>query len=192
VIGESRGELLRRDAARPGDTLAVTGSLGASSGGLRLLESGRRPGEGPAALFEAHCRPRPRVAEAAALVEAGVRCGMDVSDGLLGDAAHIGERSGLGVVIDVDAVPVHPDLAAAFGTEALARAVGGGEDYELLCAARPEVIERARTALGRSGTPLTAVGRLVERRPTEPLVRLVDRAGRPVELAGASWDHFRG
>ena len=190
VIGEAGAELLRRDAARVGDLLAVTGSLGASTGGLRLLESGRRPAEGSAALFQAHQRPRPRVAEAAALVCAGVACGMDVSDGLLGDATHICERSGLGALIEVEAIPIHPDLRSEFGAEALVLAVGGGEDYELLCAGRPDVLERARAALAELGTPLTVVGRLVEQPAAKPLVRLVDRTGAPVEVGGASWDHF--
>jgi thiamine-monophosphate kinase len=167
----------------------VTGSLGASVGGLRLLEAGRRR-RGGAALLEAHRRPRPRVAEAAALVEAGVLCGMDVSDGLLGDATHICERSGLGALIDVDAVPVHQALRAEFGAEALALAIGGGEDYELLCAAPPDVVERTRIALSGIGTPLSVVGRLMEQPSTEPLVRLVDRNGRPVDLGRGSWDHF--
>jgi thiamine-monophosphate kinase len=132
------------------------------------------------------------VAEATALVEAGVLCGMDVSDGLLGDATHICERSGLGALIEVDAVPLHPELKAVFGEEALALAVGGGEDYELLCAAPSKVLERAGVALGRLDTPLTIVGRLVERPSAGPLVRLVDRSGQPAALAGRSWDHFGG
>lgn len=191
VVGDSRGELLRRDAARIGDLLAVSGALGASRGGLELLESGRQPNDQSGPLFEAHRRPRPRVAEAAALVESGVRCAMDLSDGLLGDAAHIGERSGLAAMLERERVPVHPALQAVFGEAALGMALGGGEDYELLCAAPADVLARASAALVRLGTPLSVVGRLVERGPDDPLVRVIDPAGRPIRLDGASWDHFR-
>jgi thiamine-monophosphate kinase len=70
-------------------------------------------------------------------------------------------------------------------------ALGGGEDYELLCAAPPDVIARAAEVLDRIGTPLTVVGRLVERSPELPIVMVLDAVGRPFDLEGASWDHFR-
>jgi thiamine-monophosphate kinase len=192
VIGEASGPLLRRDAGRAGEALAVTGALGGSTGGLLLLEAGRVTAASDEPLLIAHLRPRPRVAEAALLVEAGVRCGMDLSDGLLGDSAHLCERSGLSATLELERVPIAPRLLEAFGADALDLAVGGGEDYELLCAAPLETIERARLALAALGTSLTVVGRLEPRRAGEPLVRLVDRAGRPARLSRASWDHFRG
>jgi thiamine-monophosphate kinase len=131
------------------------------------------------------------VAEGATLVESGIRCGMDLSDGLLGDAAHICERSGLGARIELARVPVDPALEAEFGEQARAMAVGGGEDYELLCAGPPAAIERAASALAALGTPLTVVGTLTEQPASGPLVRLLDATGRPVEPGGLSWDHFR-
>jgi thiamine-monophosphate kinase len=191
ALGEATGDLLRRDAGRPGDLLAVTGTLGASAGGLRLLEAGRRPGQGSSRLFEAHLRPWPRVAEGAALVRAGLRCGMDVSDGLVGDTTHICEQSSLGALIEVDRVPVDPALRAEFGAEALQMAIAGGEDYELLCAGPAAAIERARTELSGLGTAMTVIGSLTDP-PTEgPLVRLLDAGGRPVATERDSWDHFR-
>jgi thiamine-monophosphate kinase len=191
VIGEAAGELLRRDRGQVGDLVAVTGTLGASAGGLRLLQAGQRPGSGSPRLFEAHLRPLPRVAEGAALVAAGLRCGMDVSDGLLGDLTHICERSGVGAVIRTDRVPVEPELSAAFGTEALGLALGGGEDYELLCAGPPALVEHAALSLASLGTPLTIVGELIPPPATDPLVCLVDAAGQRVAVERTSWDHFR-
>jgi thiamine-monophosphate kinase len=192
AIGEAAGELLRRDAGKVGDLLAVTGTLGASVGGLRLLEAGRADDAFHQSLLSAHLRPLPRVTEAAALVEAGLRCGMDLSDGLLGDTAHLCEQSRLGAVIDLDAVPAHPALQAEFGPQTLPLALAGGEDYELLCAGPAESIEQAQRLLRPLGTPLTVVGRLIERSPGGPLVRVVDRSGQPVEPPNLSWDHFRG
>jgi thiamine-monophosphate kinase len=191
VIGEATGPLLRRDGAQAGDLLAVTGTLGASAGGFRLLEKGAKHTQSRQRLMQAHLRPVPRVAEGAALAAAGLRCGMDVSDGLLGDAAHICERSGLGAKIVLSKVPIAAELVREFGDQALALAVGGGEDYELLCAGPPDAIERARVALAALGTGLTVVGNLTERPSNGALVRLVDQRGLEVELGALSWDHFR-
>jgi thiamine-monophosphate kinase len=205
AVGEAGAELLRRDAGHPGDLLAVTGHLGASAGGLRLLEtagssndedlraasrSGARAGR--ERLIEAHLRPQPRVAEGLALAKAGLRCGLDVSDGLLGDATRLCERSSVGVVIDTTLVPVDPDLYSEFGSEALEMAIAGGEDYELLCAGTPAAIARAEHALNTLGASLTVIGRLVERPNEGPLVQLVDDTGQAIETGSASWDHFRG
>lgn len=204
AVGESSFQLLRRDAGCPGDVLAVTGSLGASTGGLRLLDasqvsdgqSGAAPS--PAAqgarerLLKAHLQPQPRVAEGQALVKAGLRCALDVSDGLLGDATRLCERSNVGAVIDTTLVPVDPDLRYEFGSKALEMAIAGGEDYELLCAGPPAALGRAQSALAALGTPLTVIGRLVDRPESGPLVQLEDDTGHAVRTSHTSWDHFRG
>jgi thiamine-monophosphate kinase len=192
VIGESNGPLLRRDAGRPGDLVAVTGALGASMGGLRLLEQGSSSSPEADRLRQAHLRPLPRVAEGQALVRAGLRCAMDLSDGLLGDTTRLCERSGVGALLEAERVPVDPALLAAFGGEARSIAIAGGEDYELLCAGPPAALDQARSALAALDTPLTVVGRLIERPAGDPAVRLVDALGQPFALAAGSWDHFRG
>jgi thiamine-monophosphate kinase len=204
VVGETRpappgGEppLLRRDAGRVGDALAVTGALGASAGGLRLLEREAR-GEPLAveaasaeALRAAHRRPVPRVAEAGVLLESGVQCAMDLSDGLLGDAERIAEASGVGVVLEAACLPIAPALAAALPADALALALGGGEDYELLCAGPPAVLAAAAAALAaRGGPPLTVVGRLVPAPPSGPRVQVLDAQGAPLAVHGG-YVHFR-
>jgi thiamine-monophosphate kinase len=197
AIGEASGNLLRRDAGQPGDSLAVTGSLGASFGGLRLLKNSPRVREGSGSvaanrLLQAHLRPRPRVMEGRLLVEAGLRCGLDVSDGLLGDATRICERSGVGAEIDISLVPVDSALEAEYHQEALEMAISGGEDYELLCGGPPGKMEQATTALAELGTPLTVIGQLTERPSSEPLVRFIDASGQRVQLRSRSWDHFDG
>ena len=208
VVGEtapaSPGEppaLLQRSAGRVGDGVAVTGQLGASAGGLRLLEADAiRGGVGEAgdhgaapaaeALRAAHRRPTPRVAEAALLLQHGVRCAMDLSDGLLGDAQRLAEASDVGVVLEAARVPQAPALVATFGAEALELAVGGGEDYELLCAAPPPVLAAAAAALAaQGGPPLSVVGRLVPPPANGPRVRLVDAQGAPRVLRGG-YVHF--
>ncbi len=120
---------LRRSGARPGDRLLVTGPLGSSAAGLRLLGG---PGASASdaltdALTAAHRRPVARLREGRVAREAGARAAIDVSDGLAADVLHLAEASGVGVELEVG-----PDLVAEGATRD--DAVSGGEDYELVLA----------------------------------------------------------
>lgn len=110
-----------RSGALPGDRIFVTGRLGGSAAGLRLLREGRIGADHSLAV--AHRRPRARVAEGRAARATGATAMVDVSDGLAADLVHLAEASGVGVALD--AVPV---ASGATRDEAL----GGGEDYELV------------------------------------------------------------
>jgi thiamine-monophosphate kinase len=155
-----------RAGARPGDVLAVTGELGGAAAGLALLE--REPDDGPEhtaadVLRARQLDPTPRLAAGQALAAAGATAMIDISDGLAGDAHHVAEASDALLVIDADAIPVAPGLAAiaaAADRDPLELAVSGGEDYELLAALPPEVLARAHEALAALGTPLTTIGRV--------------------------------
>jgi thiamine-monophosphate kinase len=144
-----------------------------------------------ASLVTLHRLPRPRVAEGLVLAEAGVRCGMDLSDGLLGDAGKLAYASGLSATLDLHRLPSPPVLRRRFGDEtARMMALAGGEDFELLVAAPADVMERAGTLLaGRALVPLTIVGRLDEGMPGQ--VTVLDEHGRTVNPPRGSWDHFR-
>ncbi len=191
VVGEVQGQPLRRGAGRAGDLLAVTDSLGGAIGGLMLLESGRQEASNAdeRALIQCHRRPRPRVNEAVLIARSGVRCGMDLSDGLLGDAGRLGFASGLGVTLLWDDLPVHPALETVFPAQARSLALGGGEDYELLVAGPADLIRAADSTLAQAGAVrLAVVGRLVPDTPGQ--VTVVDRDGVAIAPERASWDHF--
>lgn len=117
----------RRNGARAGDVLWVTGTIGDAGAGLAIAKGAA----GPATLLARYRRPAPRLAEGRVLAPL-VHAMMDVSDGLLLDAARMAAASGLKVTVALDTVPLSPELVA-FGHDALAAATAG-DDYELLFA----------------------------------------------------------
>jgi thiamine-monophosphate kinase len=120
VAGTCSGSPVRRDGARAGDEVWVTGPLGASAAGLRLLREG---GDRSDPLATAHARPWPRIGEGQAARLAGATAMIDVSDGLAADVLHLAEASAVG--IELTSVPI------AAGAS-LDDALGGGEDFELV------------------------------------------------------------
>ncbi|HET7573172.1 MAG TPA: thiamine-phosphate kinase [Gaiellaceae bacterium] len=136
-----------RSGARPGDLVVVTGPLGAAGAAFR---QGRLP------------RPPLRLEQGRRLARVATAM-LDVSDGLAADAAHVAERSGVRIAIELERVPLAAGAALAD--------VGFGEDYELL-ATTPEAL----------GFPV--IGRVEEGAGVA-----LTRAGEPAELTG--WDHFR-
>jgi thiamine-monophosphate kinase len=147
VLGSAERPV-RRDGARPGDRVYVTGRLGGPRAALRLLERGAPP---PAALRARFARPVARIAEARWLAARGVRALIDVSDGLTADLQPVAAASGVRVVLDVDRVPVVDGAGAA-------DALASGEEYELALTSS-EVLDTA--AFGaRFGVELTEIGRV--------------------------------
>jgi thiamine-monophosphate kinase len=190
LAGDADGapDVLRRDAARPGDAIAVTGPLGGSAAGLYALQhdlDAARPEVRDA--IARHARPQPRIAEGLAAVRAGVRCGIDVSDGLVQDLGHICEASSCGA--ELFDVLIDPALAALVASGAVdsggafTLAAGGGEDYELLLIAPDAAIARVR----EQHAGVRVIGRIV----AEPRGVRVLRDGVETALPVPGWDHLR-
>jgi thiamine-monophosphate kinase len=175
--------LMRRDAANVGDVIAVTGTLGDSAAGLWRLRKGATEED---ALVRAHLRPLPRLEEGQEAARVGIICGIDISDGLMQDLAHVCEMSGLGAEVREDLLPLSDDLRAAYPEDAPALAVGGGEDYELLITGDEKTVERAGEEMSAA---LTLIGRMVESPEHRP--RLLDSAGKELTVAVRGWDHLR-
>jgi len=189
VFGElAPGHALRRSAARPGDDIWISGTLGDAR--LALAGYWKELALGQEAQAQAGLRlhmPAPRVALGLALAAAPVaHAALDISDGLVGDLGHILAASGVGARLDVDALPAGPVLARQ-ATELRRRfTAAGGDDYELCFTApgtqRAAVLEAAALA----ATPVTQVGTI----ETEAGLRLVDAHGAPLDLGLRGWDHF--
>ena len=180
--------LLTRSAAAPGDALAVTGHLGSSAGGLRLLldpqEASGISQETRAHLIAAHNRPTPRTDTGQTLRILGVQCAMDVSDGLIADVGKLCAASGVSAIIDIDAAPVHPYLVETFPGSWRELALTGGEDYELVFTTDQATM---RAVVNELGDLVTVIGRI---EPGDGTVRVEDASGRRVRTEGTGWDHF--
>ncbi len=198
VLGEHSGTPRLRSMARPGDAVAVTGSLGRSAAGLAVLERGADPGRGISAaaleeIMSAHLRPVARIEEGRWLgAQATVHALMDCSDGLATDLAHICRESRVSARVFLERLPVSPAVAEAgraLGRDPIEWATTGGEDYELLltceAGAATGLAEDLRAA---TGTALTVIG---EVRSGAPGVSWIGAGGALVPVA-AGYEHFRG
>ena len=132
VLGSVEGEPVRRSGARPGDVVAIAGRQGWAAAGLAVLARGFRS---PRALVEAHRRPEPPYGAGPVAAAAGATAMIDVSDGLLGDVAHIAEASGVAIDISAGAFEVAEPLravGAALGADPMRFILTGGDDHALV------------------------------------------------------------
>lgn len=194
VAGEvAPGRALLRSGAKVGDRIVVTGTLGASAGGL-AVERSEDPStissEWARGLVAAHQRPVARVGEARTLAEAGASAMMDISDGLALDLSRLCAESGVGARVEMRAVPVSPWLQQAtpsLGLDPLRLALTGGEDYELLATLDGSKVDGASAGLReRFGVKLTDIGEITA---AAGLIA-VGLDGIEGPLAPEGWDHF--
>ena len=183
--------VLRRDGARSGWMIAVTGSLGGAGAGLRLLERGQSPSSAPERTWvAAQLDPQPRLSAGRALVAAGVTVGGDISDGLAREVERLVEfrrprassrAAALGATIEIDSIPLARGIDRADW-----RVASDSEDFELICAGPARRIDVAGQALRRLKLPLTVIGRI----EAQPGIRW-RHGGRLESLDGAGYEHFR-
>lgn len=189
VFGElAPGQALRRAAARPGDDVWISGTLGdarlalaAYRGELTLTAQ-----QLAAAAARMHA-PTARVALGRALAEGGLaHAALDISDGLAGDLAHILAASQVGATLNLDALPAGAVLARQ--PLALRRrfTAAGGDDYELCFTAAPAQRGAIVQAAAACATPVTRVGAI----DAAPGLRWTDAAGAALAFDAAGWDHF--
>ena len=193
IMGEvPRGAALRRDGARAGDDVWVSGTLGDAALALAALK--RRIRLTPAEL--AYCaaklhQPAPRIALGLAL-RGVARSAIDISDGLLADLDHILERSGVAAEIELAALPASRILRRYLDRVAARSALlAGGDDYELCFTAPRRARERVVRSGRRAGVALTRIGRIQTRVRGAP--RLIVRAadGTALRHVRGGFDHFR-
>ena len=175
------GRALRRDGARVGDEVWVTGTLGDAAGGLALLD--REPVPALRARLD---RPTPRVAAGRALAGIATAC-VDVSDGLLADLGHVCARSHVAAHLDVDALPASAALREAFGeADRIALQASGGDDYELCFTAPADAGADIDAVSAQLGLRFTRIGRIVAGEGVHP----VDAKSQPWSSPRRGYDHF--
>jgi len=194
VIGIIKTDnIKRRNGAKPGDKLFVTGFTGDSGGGLRLLTEGHddETDQSAADLIIAHNRPKAYTGEGAWLgTLPAVHAMIDLSDGLASDARHIAESSGVAIRIDLDKIKVSESLlikAGKYGWDATELAVSAGEDYSLLFAADANQSEQIQSAyFEKFGESLDCIGEVHEGEGVA-----FYRKGKKVKKPYHGFDHFK-
>ena len=199
VLGECASKReISRSGAKPGDHLFVTGSLGGSAAGLRLIERGARLDDdlgsdrGDSRLLHGlllrHLQPEPRVGWGLVLGEEQLASAMiDLSDGLSSDLHHLCREGKVGAVLESARIPLCPLVSELCGRRALdplLLALNGGEDFELLFTVAPDNITRLPSKV--DGVPLTHIGEIKE---ASEGVRIAE-GSRRWDLEPHGWDHF--
>jgi thiamine-monophosphate kinase len=179
------GRALRRDAGRAGDRLLVSGTLGDAALALVRLQAGTAPGDIDSGLLARLERPTPRV-ELGRLLGGLASAAIDLSDGLLADLGHVCAASGVGAEIELDRLPLSPQVAVACADGDWSAVLAGGDDYELLFSIPPGRLAAVTEACARAGETVKEIGRLVD----EPGIRLIHPDGRVTEETPRGFDHF--
>lgn len=192
VLGTiEKGKARLRSMAQTGDAICVTGNLGDSAGGLKVLLDGLEKTGDYACLLQRHHLPEPRIPEGNLLKEfEGVHAMMDISDGIASDLKHILKASGKSARVNLDQLPVSDELKRAclnqgWSSEELAS--GGGEDYELLFTVTAEKLGALKKAYEEQfQKPLYVIGQIEE---GEAQIQWL-RNGETVEFRKGGFNHF--
>ncbi|MHC1698781.1 MAG: thiamine-phosphate kinase [Geobacteraceae bacterium] len=183
---QERQKVTQRDTARPGESIFVTGHLGDSALGLKLLQEGQKKGT----AIERHLDPTPRVREGLALADAGLTCAMiDISDGLLSDLGHITGRSAMGARVYLERIPLSREYSEHFGSKVPERyslALGGGEDYELLFTAPAYRKCEIEQLFRNCGTLVSEIGEIT----SIPGIHVLSPEGQAIQGISTGYDHF--
>jgi thiamine-monophosphate kinase len=185
------GKMVRRNGAKPGDLVVVTGSIGDAALGLDVLKQGAATRAADTAakatLIGRYRVPQPRTALASA-VRDYAHAAMDVSDGLAGDLAKLCSASGVSATIHAARIPLSPAAAAlvASGTVGIEAIVAGGDDYEILCAIAPGRFDAFEQAARKVRVAVTVIGEIIA--GSSP--RFINGQGDEIILPRLSYSHF--
>lgn len=183
------GTMVRRAGGQPGDVLYVSGTIGDGALGLqaRMAEREGRGTANAAPLVARYLVPQPRIALAPVL-QRHASAAMDVSDGLIGDATKLAQASGCGLALCMVDVPLSAAAQDWIARDpgAMETAVTGGDDYEILCAVRPDACREFESAAQAAGVAVSSIGHLTR----EPGTRCLGQDGQPMTFSRGSFRHF--
>lgn len=190
ALGEVEPEnVVKRSGAIEGDLIYVSGTLGDSALGLRILKQGATSEESKK-LIENHKSPQPRLELGRQLALSGAVTSMiDVSDGLLLDLGRITVDKGLGARIYADKIPLSTEyskLAGEYTEEFYELSLSGGEDYELLFTANADNKDDISEVASSEGTDITEIGIVT----SSPAIEIIDSNGNEIKLEQRGFTHF--
>lgn len=191
ALGElPEGAALKRAAAKEGDAIYVSGTIGDGALGFRTLlgEFPDLAADHREFLVSRYHLPQPRVALGVSL-RGLAHAAIDISDGLAADMTHICESSGTGAEIEWARVPLSDAGRAVVAHMPQARefVLAGGDDYELLFTAPADAKAEIQAAAEAAGVPVTKIGRI-----TGKTLVIRDEQGAVIDLAEAGYTHFSG
>jgi thiamine-monophosphate kinase len=190
VLGEVEPQLIvKRNGAKPGDFLYVSGTVGDSALGHKLLASSKIA-ESDEYLIMRHKRPQPRLNLGRELAKKRLVSSMiDISDGLMLDLERISIRQGLGATIYVDRIPLssnYKERISDFSRDIYSIALSGGEDYELLFSSAENKREEIKKVSKRLNIKITEIGKVTDKPP----VRVLDRYETELKVRSKGFIHF--
>jgi thiamine-monophosphate kinase len=183
-----KGKLMLRSGARPDDLVAVTGSFGKPSAGLKILVDNREaPEDIRNALVESVLMPHARLREGLALARTGaVSASIDSSDGLAWSLHEIARASGVGTTVDVLPTAKEAEKFALVNKlDPVELTLYGGEEYELVLTVKPKLWGKAKKAVERAGGTLMQIGKVTAKKSV-----LLETHGRQVEIEPRGYEHF--
>lgn len=185
------GAMVRRSGAAPGDQVFVSGTLGDAALGLRIrlgTIDAMPAGKAADHLLDRYLLPQPRVTLAPVLLRYATGA-LDLSDGLVGDFAHVCRASAVSGEIEADAIPLSAAARSLVESDAtaLASVLTGGDDYEILATVPEPDAEAFATDAAAAGVPVTRIGRVIE---GEGAPVVLDSGGNALALDKASHVHF--
>ncbi len=183
-----KGQMVTRGGARAGDAVFVSGTIGDAALGLALRLGKIEAGQGGRHLRDRYLHPQPRTA-LAPVIRRHATSSLDVSDGLVGDLAHVCDVSGVGAEVELALVPLSPAARRLLTADrSLLRTIlTGGDDYEILATVSDSAASLFTSEAREAGVPVTRIGRIVDGQGP-PVVR--DASGRPIKLRHEGHVHF--
>jgi thiamine-monophosphate kinase len=181
-------KFMRRDRARPGDLIYVSGTLGDAAAGLKILQTGQAVDANKAWLINRLNRPRARV-ELGMKASAYCQCAIDISDGLAADLGHVLEASNCGATVNIDSIPLSHQLveySVNRNEVDWEMVLSGGDDYELCLVVNPEYEDKLMQTASDISLPLKRIGVIEE----HTALNIVDNEGAKYLFDRGGYEHF--
>lgn len=190
VLGETDPDrIVKRSGAKPGEKIFVTGSLGDSALGFKMLGN-KMPADKQKNLIERHFKPEPRIETGKLLAEQKIPGAMiDVSDGLYLDLARITINFDIGAEIFLKQIPLsksYTELYRDYSDDKYSLAVTGGEDYELLFTSEPGNKQAIKEISAKTGVKISEIGTVT----TKPEIKFIDENGNERKFKSMGYTHF--